>query len=201
MYSRILCEKGNLAHIKKFARTVTNKVRLQSTLVRLKLTVQWLLYLLAENDPEVVIQGCKILARLLVIHGSTYTAKFATKSGGFTIMASRLKRFWDVPTVWPICFSILFGYDVAEIDFDKNFDFFSLLEIFGKRKIVYPESLIVITSMLQHGLKDVMRHQDDPDSPAKHAEHESPRKQLSAQDLRGRASSMDLAAALETRCM
>ncbi|KAH6885261.1 hypothetical protein B0T10DRAFT_91786 [Thelonectria olida] len=185
MYSHILCEKGNLSHIKKFARTVTNK---------------WLLYLLAENDPEVVIHGCKILARLLVIHGSTYTSKFASKSGGFTIMASRLKRFWDVPTVWPICFSILFGYDVAEIDFDKNFDFFSLLEIFGKRKIVYPESLIVITSMLQHGLKDVMRHQDDPDSPAKNPNpQESPRKQVSAQDLRGRTSSMDLATALETR--
>lgn len=28
MYSRILCEKGNTTHIKKFARTVTNKVRL-----------------------------------------------------------------------------------------------------------------------------------------------------------------------------
>lgn len=27
MYSRILCEKGNTTHIKKFARTVTNKVR------------------------------------------------------------------------------------------------------------------------------------------------------------------------------
>lgn len=27
MYSGILCEKGNLNHIKKFARTVTNKVR------------------------------------------------------------------------------------------------------------------------------------------------------------------------------
>jgi hypothetical protein len=26
MYSRILCEKGNMNHIKKFARTVTNKV-------------------------------------------------------------------------------------------------------------------------------------------------------------------------------
>lgn len=30
MYSRILCEKGNTTHIKKFARTVTNKVRISS---------------------------------------------------------------------------------------------------------------------------------------------------------------------------
>ncbi|KAH7126363.1 hypothetical protein B0J13DRAFT_454708 [Dactylonectria estremocensis] len=185
MYSRILCEKGNTTQIRKFARTVTNK---------------WLLYLLSENDPEVVVHGCKILARLLIVHGSAYTAKFAGKSGGFTVMANRLKRFWDIPTLWPICFSILFGYDVAEIDFDRNFDFFSLLDIFGKRKVVYPESLLVVTSLLQHGLKDVMRHQDDPDSPASNTGPSNIlRKQSSTQDIRPRASSMDLAAALETR--
>ncbi|EWG36043.1 hypothetical protein FVEG_14606 [Fusarium verticillioides 7600] len=185
MYSRILCEKGNTTHIKKFARTVTNK---------------WLLYLLAEDDPEVVVHGCKILARLLVTHGSNYTSKFAGKSGGFIIMSNRLKRFWDMPTLWPICFSILFGYDVAEINFDRNFDFFSLLETFGKRKVVYPDSLSVITAMLQHGLKDVMRHQDDPDSPATHIDPAfALKKHASSTELRPRASSMNLATALETR--
>ncbi|RKL03737.1 Beige 1 [Fusarium oxysporum] len=181
MYSRILCEKGNTTHIKKFART-------------------WLLYLLAEDDPEVVVHGCKILARLLVTHGSNYTSKFAGKSGGFIIMSNRLKRFWDMPTLWPICFSILFGYDVAEINFDRNFDFFSLLETFGKRKVVYPDSLSVITAMLQHGLKDVMRHQDDPDSPATHIDPSfALKKHASSTELRPRASSMNLATALETR--
>lgn len=185
MYSRILCDKSNTSHIKKFARTVTNK---------------WLLYLLAEDDPEVVVHGCKILARLLVIHGTNYTSKFAGKSGGFTIMSNRLKRFWDLPTIWPICFCILFGYDVAEINFDKNFDFFNLLETFGKRKVVYPESLSVITAMLQHGLKDVTRYQDDPDSPATHtAPSHTLKKFASAKELRPRADSMDLATALETR--
>lgn len=145
--------------------------------------------------------GCKILARLLVIHGTNYTSKFAGKSGGFTIMSNRLKRFWDLPTIWPICFCILFGYDVAEIDFDKNFDFFNLLETFGKRKVVYPESLSVITAMLQHGLKDVTRYQDDPDSPATHtAPAHTLKKFASAKELRPRADSMDLATALETRC-
>ncbi|PCD46413.1 hypothetical protein AU210_001820 [Fusarium oxysporum f. sp. radicis-cucumerinum] len=185
MYSRILCEKGNTTHIKKFARTVTNK---------------WLLYLLAEDDPEVVVHGCKILARLLVTHGSNYTSKFAGKSGGFIIMSNRLKRFWDMPTLWSICFSILFGYDVAEINFDRNFDFFSLLETFGKRKVVYPDSLSVITAMLQHGLKDVMRHQDDPDSPATHIDPSfALKKHASSTELRPRASSLNLATALETR--
>ncbi|PNY27049.1 Beige protein [Tolypocladium capitatum] len=168
MYSRILCERGNLNNVKKFARTVTNK---------------WLLYLLADDDATVVLHGCKILARLLVAHGSSYTSKFSGKSGGFAIMANRLKRFWDVPTLWPICFSILFGHDIADINLNRDFDPASLLDMFGKRKVVYPDSLIVVTSMLQHGLQEVTRHQDDPESPAG----------------RHRAKSVDLAKARDTR--
>ncbi|KAJ8122126.1 hypothetical protein ONZ43_g1597 [Nemania bipapillata] len=146
----LLCEKGNLAIIRKFAKTVTNK---------------WLLYLLTEDDPEIVIYGSKILARLLVTHGSTYINKFSGRTGGFCIMAHRLKRWWDIPAIWPVCFSILFGFDVANYDFDKDLDFFSLLETFGTCNIVNPDALPIITSMLQHGLKDVLRNQEDPDSP------------------------------------
>ncbi len=54
---------------------------------------QWLLHLLTEDDPEVVVHGTKILARLLVIHGSGYVSKFAGKTGGFAIMRHRLKRW------------------------------------------------------------------------------------------------------------
>lgn len=80
-------------------------------------------------------------------------------------MRFRLRRWWDIPTIWPICFSILFAKDVAEIDFEQPFELFSLLETFASTKIVYPAVLPVIMSMIQHGLKDVLRFQDDPDSP------------------------------------
>ncbi|KAI0837982.1 beach-domain-containing protein [Hypoxylon sp. FL0890] len=202
MYSQLLCEKGNLAIIRKFAKTVTNKVldawpsRENSKLMM----VQWLLYLLTENDPEIVVYGCKILARLLVTHGTAYINKFSGKTGGFCIMAHRLKRWWDIPTLWPICFSILFGYDVAEIDFEKNFDFFSLLETFGKCKIVNPDALPIITAMMQHALKDILKDQEDPASPSGDLNpselaaisHESPRP-------RPRARSMSLQKELESR--
>jgi hypothetical protein len=157
--------------------------------------------LLADDDSETVIHGCKILARLLVVHGSAYTAKFAGKSGGFTIMANRLKRFWDLPQLWTICFCILFGQDVADINLDSRADFHTLAERFDKRKVVYSESLVIITSMLQHGLKDVMKYQDDPDSPAASLtpSHGFPRPS-SAYETRPRASS-DIIRGLEPRCM
>ncbi|KAL2170857.1 hypothetical protein VTG60DRAFT_4344 [Thermothelomyces hinnuleus] len=185
MYTRLLCDKSGLADIRKFAKTVTNK---------------WLLYLLAENDPEIVVLGCKILARLLVTQPSGYTAKFASKTGGFWIMAHRLKQWWDIATLWTILFSILFGYDVANIDFDKSFDFFSLLEIFGNSRVVFPDLLPVITAMLQQGLRDILRYQDDPDSPSHDPNATaSSQESLNAVHTRPRARSMELRQALEPR--
>lgn len=117
-------------------------------------------------------------------------------------MASRLRKLWDVPTLWPICLSILFGYDVSEIDFGRDFDFSSLVDIFGKRKVAYPDSLQILTSMLQHGFKEVLRHQEDPDSPAKTSIAKEGLTQSSASNSTGRprAKSMDLAETLEDRC-
>jgi hypothetical protein len=83
-------------------------------------------------------------------------------------MANRLRKFWDIPTLWPICFSMLLGYDVADLNFDRDFDLYSMLDTFGKQKIVCPDSLVVLTAMLEHGLKEVMRHQEDPDSAGLH---------------------------------
>jgi hypothetical protein len=206
MYTRLLCDKANLADIRKFAKTVTNKVIFAADPKKkakeyVLTSGQWLLYLLAENDPEIVVLGCKILARLLVTQPSGYTAKFASKTGGFWIMAFRLKQWWDISTLWPILFSILFGYDVANINFDNSFDFFSLLEIFGNSRVVFPDMLLVITSMLQHGLRDVLKYQDDPDSPAggDSAAQQTAQEKLDTVRTRPRARSMELGQALEPR--
>lgn len=127
--------------------------------------LKWLLHLLTEDDPQVVVLGTKILARLLVINGASYVMKFTEKTGGFTIMRYRLKRWWDMPTLWPVCFSILFNHDVADIDYERPFELFSLLETFGKSTVVYPNMLPVVMSMLQQGLNSLLHNQDDPDSP------------------------------------
>jgi hypothetical protein len=84
-------------------------------------------------------------------------------------MKHRLRRWWNIPTVWPIVFAVLFGKDIATINLDRNFDLFGLLDSFsagGDAKVVYPEVLPVITAMLQNGLRAVTRDQEDPDSPS-----------------------------------
>lgn len=110
----------------------------------------------------------KILARLLVTSGPIYVQKFVEKTGGVVVMQHRLRRWWSVPTIWPICFAIFFGLDVGAIDFARSFELYSLLETFasgGKTVVVYPAMLPVIAAMLEEGLKSVTRDQTDPDSP------------------------------------
>lgn len=147
-----------------------------------------------------VVLATKILARLLVVHGSSYATKFAQKTGGFVIMRHRLRRWWDISTLWPICFCILFGRDVSEVDFERTFDLYSLLETFSKTKVVYPAILPVIMAMMQHGLRDVLRHQDDPDSPLSEKNvNRKPESSLSVPAGHSRRRSMSLTKELESR--
>jgi len=94
--------------------------------------------------------------------------KFVDKTGGIIVMQHRVKRWWNVPSIWPICFAILFGLDVGALDFNRTFDLFSLLEMFasgGSITVVCPAILPILTAMLEQGLKIVTRDQSDPDSP------------------------------------
>ncbi|CAK7229586.1 Beige protein-like 1 [Sporothrix curviconia] len=147
LYEQLLCEKGTVANIRKFARTVTNK---------------WLLYLLSSDDLDVLLSGCKILTRLLVTQGSSYAQKFGSKSGGFWIMAHRLRHWWDVPTIWLCVFSILFGKDVAAIEAqDSALSLDVLVSAFGAgSKIVCSDILVVVVAVLQQGLGDVLKTSD-----------------------------------------
>ena len=169
MYADLLCCKEDSSNIRKFARTVTNKVGVAlADPLELCLCEQWLLHLLADDEPAVVVLAAKILARLLVTSGASYVQKFVEKTGGVLVMQHRLRRWWSVPTIWPICFAIFFGLDVGTIDFARSFDLFGLLETFasgGKTSVVYPAMLPVITTMLEQGLRSVTRDQSDPDSP------------------------------------
>ena len=130
---------------------------------------QWLLYLLADVETSVVVLSAKILSRLLVLSGASYMQKFIEKSGGIVIMRHWLQRLWYQRTVWLICFAILFGRDVATINFSTTFDLFGLLDAFaaeGKCYVVYPEILPVLTAMLRNGLLTLIREQPESGSPS-----------------------------------
>ena len=169
LYADILCHKGEVDNIKKFARTVTNKVTTTpATIQTTAYPYQWLLHLLADDESTVVALAAKILARLLVINGPNYVQKFVDKTGGIVIMQHSFKRWWSIPTMWPICFAVFFGLDPVKIDMSRKLDLFSLLETFapdGLAPVVNPTMLPVIAAMLEQGLKTVTREQQDPDSP------------------------------------
>lgn len=184
-YSDILCDSGDDDYIKRFAKTVTNK---------------WLLFLLDESDPRVVFLASKILVRLLVSHGPPYVKKFAEKSGGFTILKQRLKVWWNMPSIWVICFALLFGHDVSTIDFDGEFNHFNLADLFGQKPVyvVYPEAFTLIIAMLEHGLRSIVQtggQESRPDlespSPAlKTQSNGSPKKLAEAGKTRSSSSGM-----------
>jgi len=116
----------------------------------------------------VVALAAKILARLLVVNGPAYMKKFAEKTGGIVIMQHYLRRWWSIPSIWPICFAVLFGQDVASINMDRNFDLYNLLEALNANEqtcVTYPEVFPVLADMLQNGLRAITRDQTDPDSP------------------------------------
>jgi beige protein homolog 1 len=176
VYASWLCDDpSNTTIIKKFARTVTNKVSSVQLYVFSNMD-QWLLYLLAENDQRVVLLAIRILSRLLVVHGSSYITKFAQPSnGGFTIMRNRLKRWWHTTTSWWVCFGILFGVDTAKIDMTQSFNKDNLISVFlpnGKLQIVYPEIFVVIGTMLKAGVSAVVVEGGIP-KPSKYGIHES----------------------------
>ncbi|TLD38946.1 beach-domain-containing protein [Venturia nashicola] len=153
MYTEFLCDTTSLEPIKKFAKTVANK---------------WLMFLLDETDPRIIFMSAKLLAHLLIIHGPHYVRRFGEKNGGFVTLAQKLKMWWNTPAIWTICFALLFGVDPVTIDFEEDFNHFTLADIFSRKsfQVMYPETFPVLTGMLEHGLRAIVQdgHSADPDA-------------------------------------
>ncbi|RAH73060.1 Beige/BEACH domain protein [Aspergillus aculeatinus CBS 121060] len=144
MYCSMLCNANDLSPIRKFARAVTNK---------------WLLYLLCEDDPEIVVSALQIIARLLITHGGSYCKKFTDKTGGYVLMRHYLKRWWHIPAIWSLCFAIFFGQDVGKMNIDRPFDKDGLMETFSAGtplQIMFPEIFPVITELMQISMEQTV---------------------------------------------
>ncbi|KAL8957346.1 MAG: hypothetical protein Q9193_005354, partial [Seirophora villosa] len=141
LYADIVCLPSDAGNTLKFAKTVTNK---------------WLLNLLVSDNAEVVTQVMRIMARLLVISGHSYVKRFSEETSGLVIMQHRIQHWYHITAVWRVCFAILFGRDVALVDFARPFNLFSLVDeyiIDGKDQTLHPEILPVLVAMMQNGLK------------------------------------------------
>ncbi|QDS69334.1 hypothetical protein FKW77_003516 [Venturia effusa] len=153
MYTDFLCDMASLDPIKKFAKTVANK---------------WMMFLLDETDARIVFMSVKLLAHLLVIHGPHYVRRFGEKNGGFVTLAQKLKSWWNTPAIWTICFALLFGVDPVTIDFEADFNHFTLADIFSRKsfQVMYPETFPILTGMLEHGLRAIVQdgYSADPDA-------------------------------------
>lgn len=111
-------------------------------------------------------------------------------------MQYRLKRWWDLPPLYPILFSIFFNSDVADIDFERSFELFSLSDIFRGKLIANPDVFPIIIAMIQHGLNSILHNQDDPDSPKPAKEADG---KLAARPEGNRKRSMSLTKELEAQ--
>ncbi|KAL4797527.1 hypothetical protein BDV19DRAFT_387329 [Aspergillus venezuelensis] len=148
MFCSILCDTHDLAPAKRFAKTVTHK---------------WLLYLMCEDEPEIVVLATRILARIIVIGGAAYNKRFGEKGHGYIIMRGRMRRWWNIPALWPLCFSILFGIDLGTTMADKPFDNNSLFEVLTGHEVevCFPEIFSVITEMMRSALRKCVMNNGD----------------------------------------
>lgn len=137
-----------------------------------------------------VVLATKILARLLVVNGSAYNKKFAERNGGYIILERHLKKWSHIPALWPICFSILFGRDIALLDLDRPFDVPGLLKLFlgdGDIRIAYPEMLPVMTGMLKSGLRSIVLASDL--GTQSQPEENGPTQKMSSVNISGKSNS------------
>lgn len=141
-----------------------------------------------------VVLATKILARVLIVNGQHYVEKFSDKTGGFTIMQHRLNRWWDQPKLWVICFAILLGRDVAQLDLNGPMNLHALMSSSPPTdiKVVYPQIVTVLLALLQTGLKALIQSQPDPASPLARDPRSanSPTSPLGERTMRNRAVSL-----------
>ena len=157
IFEEILCPPQDTGYIKKFSKAVTNKVSHTAVASSPSLTnSQWLLYLVDDDDPRNIAVAVKLISRLVVINGISYAEKFSGKTGGFYIMRHYLGRCWSDQRLWWSCFCVLFGKDVADVNYSRNLDLYTLIDTFivdGKEIIAFPDILPVLMAMLRSGLE------------------------------------------------
>ena len=162
MLVNLVCIEKSDSQLRKFSRAVTNK---------------WVLYLLSSDHPDVIACCCHLLARLLVLQGASYVAKFDETTKGFLLLRKRLKRWWHLDIVWNCGFAIAFGIDTLELNALNNLDSSKISALISGQDLstMYCSAMVpVLVSMLEaavtsHG-NSSMQHTGPQDARAKSGE-------------------------------
>jgi beige protein homolog 1 len=119
---------------------------------------------MASSNPDHIIHGVKILARLLVTQGPVYVSKFASRVHGFPVLRRNLAPWWELAPIWPALLAVLFGADVVSL---KSFPLDQPLRLFDLVKlvksgdeepaVVFPEIFPIISTLLKAGFDATLR--------------------------------------------
>ncbi|CAO3574654.1 unnamed protein product [Mortierella alpina] len=142
MLEQILCERGNVDYVHKFATTITNK---------------WtLLFIENPGNPYGAVLSTRILSRLLYTQGPAYLAKFRG-SYGFLVLQSYVPQFWNVVPMIHVVISILLGVDICDVPLRSPFDNETLHTLYGDSveatsRVSCPDILPALMVMLKNGV-------------------------------------------------
>src|SRR5579862_4930846 len=119
---------------------------------------------MSSSNPDHIIHGVKILARLLVTQGPVYVSKFAVRVHGFPILRHNLVNWWELPILWPALLAVLFGADVVPLKSfprDQRLKLFDLVDLVkdGEEEpaVVFPEVFPIIAALLKAGFDKTLR--------------------------------------------
>ena len=119
---------------------------------------------MSSSNPDHIIHGVKILARLLVTQGPVYVSKFASRVHGFPVLRRNLAPWWEITPIWPALLAVLFGADVVSLKswpVDQPLRLFDLVQLVkvGDEEpvVVYPEIFSIIAALLKTGFDATLR--------------------------------------------
>jgi beige protein homolog 1 len=119
---------------------------------------------MCSSNPDHIIHGVKILARLLVTQGPVYVSKFSSRAHGFPILRHNLAPWWEMTPIWPTLLAVLFGVDVISLKsfpLDQPlrlFDLITLVKLGDEEPtVVFPEIFPIISALLKAGFDATLR--------------------------------------------
>jgi beige protein homolog 1 len=119
---------------------------------------------MSSSNPDHIIHGVKILARLLITQGPAYVSKFASRLHGFPILRHSLAGWWELVSIWPTLLALLFGVDMVSsktFSLDQPLRLFDLVELVRsgdeEPTVVFPEVFSIISALLKAGFDGTLR--------------------------------------------